>query len=45
MEKSISVAEMRILRLNMCGMTRKDRISNEYIIGNVRFTSISGEMK
>jgi len=43
MEKEISVAEMRMLRW-MCGVTRVDKIRNEYIRGSIGVASIANKI-
>jgi len=43
-EKKVNVAEMRMLRW-MCGVTRKDKIRNDYIKGTVKVTEVSAKMQ
>ena len=43
-EKKMDVAEMRMLRW-MVGVTRRDRIRNEYIRGTVKVTEISKKIQ
>ena len=42
-EQKLNVAEMKMSRM-MCGVTRKDRVRNEYIRGRVGVYSIEDKM-
>ena len=43
-EKRMEVAEMRMLRC-MCGVTRLDRIKNDYIRGTVKVAEVTKKMQ
>ena len=43
-EKRLEVYEMRLLRRMLRGVTRKDKIKNEYIRGVVGVANISGKV-
>ena len=43
-DKRMDVAEMRMLRW-MCGVTREDRIRNEYVRGSVKVVEISKKVQ
>ena len=42
-EQKLSVAEMKMLRM-MCGVTRRDRVRNEYVRGSVGVESIADRL-
>ena len=42
-ERKLSVAEMKMLRM-MCGVTKRDRVKNEYIRGSVGVDSIQDKL-
>ena len=42
-EQKLSVAEMKMLRM-MCGVTRRDRVRNEYVRGSIGVDSIVDKM-
>jgi hypothetical protein len=43
-EKRLHVTEMRMLR-RMCGVTRVDRIRNEYIRGSLKVATVTKKIK
>ena len=42
-EQKLSVAEMKMLRM-MCGVTRRDRVRNEYVRASVGVDSIEDKL-